>query len=265
MRSKGVASGTPSRDAPNGAWNSVPTFLGEAAAAVVLLTRLPLGWAVRDPWPTPDRCVWAYPLVGLLVGAIGAFTLWLAERLGLAPLPAAVLAIAAAAIITGGLHEDGLADMFDALSGGRTVERRLAIMRDSRIGAHGALALVLTTTLRVACLATLPSHAYPTAALLGRAAILVVLATTGPARRDGLAAPLAPVSRRRIACGLAIGVGLAWLCGRSWVWAVIAAGTTGLIVGAIARRRFRGFTGDVLGAASVLAESAALMALQIRQ
>src|SRR5437763_523525 len=91
---------------------------------------------------------WALPLIGLIVGAIAALVLLGAAWIGMTPAVAAGLALAAAVLVTGGLHEDGLADTADGLGGGKDRDHKLAIMRDSRIGSYGVLALMLTLGLR---------------------------------------------------------------------------------------------------------------------
>ena len=96
-----------------------------------------------------------FPLAGLVPGFACAITLWAAMALGLPPLAGGLLALAAAAVITGALHEDGLADCGDALAAPGDRARRLEIMRDSRIGAHGGLALIVSVGLRASALAAL--------------------------------------------------------------------------------------------------------------
>ena len=237
-------------------------MISELAAAFVLLTRLPAGRLVRGAWPEPARCVWAYPLVGLAAGAIGAVVLVALERAGVPALPASVVAVGCLALVTGGLHEDGLADCFDAL-GGATVERRLAIMRDSRIGAHGATALGLVLLLRVSCLASMPAEraglALVVASVLGRGAMLMVIGGVGPARAGGLAAPLGEARRGRLGVGLALALVAALGVGAGL--AAVAAGVAAIVAGRVARVRFGGYTGDVLGATEMLAEAAALLTL----
>ncbi len=230
----------------------------ECRTAVALLTRIPVG---RSPPSPPARAVWAYPVAGALVGAIAAATLLAAAASGVPPLPAAVLALLAEALATGGLHEDGLADTVDALSGGWTAERRLAILRDSRIGAHGALALVLAASLRIGAVASLPPRqaapALLAAAILSRGAMLPLLALSRPARPDGLGASLAEAPAISVLSGLVLACAFGILFGdpRFLPAAALAAGL-GL---AVARRRFGGFTGDLLGATAVTAESAVLL------
>ena len=122
------------------------------AIAAAFLTRLPIG-TPADAAGRLAASSWAFPLVGAGVGAIAALVFLVAELLGLGAGAAALLAVLAALCVTGALHEDGLADTADGLFGGNDRPRRLAIMRDSRLGAYGVLALVLSVTLRAAALA----------------------------------------------------------------------------------------------------------------
>ena len=123
--------------------------------AFALLTRLPTP-AVKAP--VGAEAAWAYPVAGIglavLAGCVAHLALWL----GLGATIAAALTLGALAFMTGGLHEDGLADSADGLWGGWTRERRLEIMKDSQIGAYGVLALVFTITLRVLALSALFSQ-----------------------------------------------------------------------------------------------------------
>ncbi|WP_181180926.1 adenosylcobinamide-GDP ribazoletransferase, partial [Paracoccus sp. FO-3] len=138
-------------------------LLAQAALALVWLTRLPVGRLLPASPPTLAQAAWAFPLVGLAVGFIGAAVLGLAALAGLPGMVAALLAVGAMILATGALHEDGLADCADG-SGGATRERRLEIMRDSRIGSYGVLALVLVTGLRVAAIAALVAQPWLAAA-----------------------------------------------------------------------------------------------------
>ncbi len=114
-----------------------------------------------------SRALWAAPVVGAVVGGlVGAAVYGFAHSLHIPPLPAAALAVAATAAVTGALHEDGLADVADGFGGGATRERKLDIMRDSRIGTYGVCALMLSFMLRVGALASLGDPASVAAALI---------------------------------------------------------------------------------------------------
>lgn len=121
----------------------------DLACGLSLLTRLPSIWlappADRDstrPWPLA-RSIWCWPAIATLIGALTGSLLAALRMVHVPPLAAAGLALACQSILTGGLHEDGLADMADGC-GGSTPERRLAIMRDSHVGSYGVMALGLS-------------------------------------------------------------------------------------------------------------------------
>ena len=230
----------------------------ELVAASTLLTRLPTA-TLSSTHPAATACVWAYPVVGAAVGTLGALVLLTAMLLGMPQPVAAVWAIAAITLITGALHEDGLADTADGFGGGRTVERKLLIMRDSRIGSYGALALGFSLLARTAAVAlsTRPATALVASAILARGAMLAPALLLRPARPDGLAASLAAGSRAPMLAGLVIAASIAVAA----PVAAVAAFASGVATAALARRQIGGYTGDVLGAAEQLAECAALATL----
>ncbi|RTL34507.1 MAG: adenosylcobinamide-GDP ribazoletransferase [Burkholderiales bacterium] len=242
--------------------------------ALQFLTRLPVRLSAFDPAWLND-CVRHFPLVGMGVGGAGALTLLAAAQVWPAWV-AAVLALAATVALTGGFHEDGLADTFDALGGVVPREKALAIMKDSRIGSYGALALGLSLLMRAALLAVLAtrpmlgavaallaSHAFGRAAAVG---VMVSLPYGGDADH-AKAKPLAlAVAPRNLVIGLAWCVLLAgglWAAGvapvRLALAAMAAAGVAWLMRGWL-KRRLGGYTGDGLGATEQLAEIAVLLA-----
>jgi adenosylcobinamide-GDP ribazoletransferase len=234
--------------------------------ATQFLTRVPTP-ALRGF--TPDwiaRAARYFPLVGQGVGLACAFV-WLAAGRLWPGLPAAALAVAAGVMITGAFHEDGLADTADGLGGGQTAERRLAIMKDSRIGAFGALALILVVGLRIVLVASLAPAAGAWALVLshggGRAAAVMVMAALPYAGDPGaakIAPPQSPVRRREAALALVLGAWplLSLTPARAIVaLALAAAGAVALALAA--RRLIGGQTGDVLGAVEQLAELGLLM------
>ena len=233
--------------------------LTELVLALGFFTRLPVGRAL-SPLPRLSACAWALPLVGLVVAAPGAAALALAPGA-----LAAILAVALSVWLTGGLHEDGLADLADGM-GGRDPARRLEIMRDSRIGSYGVLTLGLVTALRIAALAALPfaAAAFLALAMLSRAGVAVLMVLP-PARHDGLGAaagrPPAPVLGAAAAIALA-GAVLALGTGPALL-ALAAVVTAQGYVAWLALRRLGGQTGDVLGAAQQAGEAAGLAALAL--
>src|SRR5215218_7374122 len=154
--------------------------------AVGFLTRIPVPAARARP--DLNRAAIFFPLVGLLVGGIAAGTRALAD-LALAPLPATLLAVAAALIVTGALHEDGLADVADAIGAHTTRERRLEILKDPRIGTFGGLALIVAIALSTTTIAALDTQDAAKALVishtLSRWAILPVSRALEPAKPGG--------------------------------------------------------------------------------
>jgi adenosylcobinamide-GDP ribazoletransferase len=176
----------------------------------------------------------------------------------LGPTVAAVLAAVALVAVTGALHQDGLADCADALGvrGGR--ERRLAVMRDSTVGAFGILALVLWALLLVAALAGLPRHqviaTLVIAGATGRWAAVLHAATLPPARRDGLGAAFAP-HPGAVAVATVEAIVAALALRHVTGLAALGAGlVVTLAIGVWAHRGLGGRTGDTLGAAIALTE-----------
>ena len=230
----------------------------EFGAAAMLLTRVPAGWGDAPV----ARAVWAFPLVGALVGGVGAAVLVGARAVGMPGGLGAVWALGAMTLVSGGLHEDGLADVADGFGGGRSVARKLEIMRDSRIGSYGALALILAVAVRVSAMAVVGPWAVVAAGALARGSLAVPLLVLGPAREGGLAALVVGAGARRWVClGLGVGVAVAVLApGRAVVASGAALGAA-LVVSWVARGQIGGFTGDVLGGCAVAAECAGLTAM----
>lgn len=240
-------------------------WVTEIRLATAFLTRLPVPLAAEVARHPVGAAVRAFPVVGLAVGAIGGLAYVVADLLGLSPTVAALLAIATMAIATGGLHEDGLADAADGL-GARSREQALAIMRDSHIGTFGVMALFFVLSLRVVALSyagsTVEAVLLLIAAAAGsRAVIPALMYMLPPARSDGLGWAAGHPDRRRVvdagALGALIVAAALW---PTWGLIAIAAGTAAAcFVGWLARRRLDGQTGDVLGAAQQIAETAILL------
>jgi adenosylcobinamide-GDP ribazoletransferase len=235
--------------------------------ALQFLTRLPVPAGV--PWSDDlqVRSVKYYPMVGLLVGIIGAVVLWVAA-LWLPPSVAALLSLAATLLVTGALHEDGLADLFDGLGSGAGAERAMAIMRDSRVGTYGVLALGVTLGLKVAALAAMPAAvaglALIAAHVLGRMACVHVIATTRYARATGskFAAPSVTRDGYRWALATAVGLlgGMVMLIGPGEAFfASLGCIALAQAVRAWTVARLGGYTGDGLGAAEQAGELGVLL------
>ncbi len=228
-------------------------------SAISLLTRLPVALATA---PRANGC-WAWPLAGLTVGAASVLVAASAHRFGVPAAPAAVLALITSALLTGGLHEDGLADSADGLIGGRDRAHRLEIMKDSRIGSYGALAMGLILLLRCFALATLITAgewgAILAIAALSRAPMAVLMALLPNARGAGSAQSLGRPSQNSAGLALALGLGLAVaVSGFTALPVALAAAVVTFLFGAYAKAKIGGQTGDILGASQQLTEAAML-------
>ncbi len=250
-------------DAPRGPFD-------EFAIATAVLTRLPVGVALP-----PDGAIaasgWAFPLVGAGVGALAALAFLVAELLGCGAAPAALLAVAAGLAVTGAFHEDGLADTADGFGGGKSREEKLAIMRDSRHGTFGIVALVLSIGLRAAALGTIGEPIRAGLALIAahaasRGALPPLMRLLTPARADGLGAMAGRPSRTVaiIAPALGAAIALALLGPRTGAFALVLSGAALALAAMLARHQIGGYTGDVLGFFQQIGEIVMLLAASAR-
>lgn len=240
--------------------------------ALQFLTRVPTpAWVGFEPdWL--NRSARHFPLVGLFVGTVAAGVLGGASLM-LPPAIAVGLSMVASVLLTGGFHEDGLADTADALGGAVGRERALAIMKDSRIGSYGALALVLVLGLKAAVLgAMLPAFAMPALLLAHTAsrAAAVVLIRALPYAGDIDHAKAKPLAQSVSLAGVAVALGWVVALGAVLIGLVparaplVATGLAMLAIGTLCsarwlRRRLGGYTGDALGATQQVTELLVLL------
>lgn len=232
-------------------------------AAFSLLTRLPVPVNHARAGTRAGAAVWAYPLVGAVIGLISAACGYLALWIGVPAPMAAILTLAVSALVTGALHEDGIADCADGLAGGYTRARRLEIMKDSRVGAFGATALFLVLGARWSGIETLLPHAtLPVFAAIGavsRLPMVLAMVALPLANNSGMAASVGKPPL--IAVSIAVFLTL--------VICLLSAGPSGaalLLLGVLAplplwyaaQRTIGGYTGDILGGSQQIAEIAAL-------
>ncbi len=252
----------PSRDA-----DGETGLLGDIYRSTVFLTRLP-----APTWPaahgrTLAEASWAFTIPGIAVATIGGLVYAASVALLFPPLVGALLALAAMSITTGGLHEDGLADLADGAWGGASPERRLEIMSDSRIGTYGTVALILSFGCRAAAIAeignpTLVLGALVAAAALSRATMPAIMALGRPAKADGLGASAGIPSGVTWGAGVAIAIIAASLAAPGGtLGAVFLSGAAAAVCSWLAARKLGGYTGDTLGAAQQAAEIFALTAI----
>ncbi|RZI83630.1 MAG: adenosylcobinamide-GDP ribazoletransferase [Rubrivivax sp.] len=250
--------------------------------AVQFLTRVPVPRWVGFEASWLNECARHLPLVGAFIGAFGA-AVWALAACVWPPMVAVILSMGATVWLTGGFHEDGLSDTCDALGGAVSRDKALLIMKDSRIGAYGAIALVLMLGLKASALAGLAAHGawWPALALIwGHAAsraVAVTLMWLLPYAGDMAHAKAKPLALSVRSSAVFV----------AWLWVILttllmmvcspfvnaaavllpamaaALLACALVTGACARwyrRRLGGYTGDTLGAAQQFSEAAALLA-----
>ena len=234
--------------------------------ALQFLTRIPIKHTAA-PATRAAMAPW-FPVVGALIGGVvggiaAGFQYWMT------PLAAAAIAVVAGMLVSGAFHEDGLADLSDAVAGGATRDRRFEILKDSRLGTYGTVAVAGSIITRVAALAGLATVG-PAAAVVGavashalaRGIAVGVIGFAPAASPDGLGASFrSDVSRTRAVVTVAVGIGIAAV-GTGW-WAGPMLGVAALAataVSVVATRALGGVTGDVAGAVEQVAEIAALLA-----
>ena len=261
----------PSGFAPDHAWDDASQWLADCRASVIFLTRLPLGHKAALPPPALAAAMRAFPVAGLVIGAIVGAVLALATWFGAPAALAALLAVAAGFWLTGALHEDGFADVADGFGGGAGIERKLEIMRDSRIGTYGVLALIVAVGLKWVAIASLAAQSVwlafaviIAAAAVSRVAPAAILYLLPPARRDGVSAGSGRPGQGTVLQALAVAtiVSVVVLWPVSFFFGLVAvplAGIPGLAAMAwLARAQIGGQTGDVAGAGQVVSEVAIL-------
>jgi len=239
----------------------VPSFFRRFFTAVQFLTRLPVPRRSGSPEEQLGKAAAFFPLVGLIVGCGAALVFVLLQRV--LPLSAAVLgAIIFATFITNGLHEDGLADAFDGFGGGWTKERILEIMRDSRIGVYGVLALIFLILGKLNFLSSLSQGQIWRWLIVGHTAarwtILPLCAWLPYARAEGQGKLVVKqVGALEIVLGTAtLSLVLLFVSWQGALAAFLVTALVTLLSGLYFRTRLQGLTGDCLGAANQVTEVA---------
>ena len=242
-------------------------WLDDLLTAVGFLTRLPVPHPAEPSRANLARAYRMFPIVGAGIGcAVGLVCLGLRVS-GVPDLAAAALALGAGALLTGALHEDGLADVADGFGGGRDSAAKLAIMRDSRLGTYGALILLVSFVTRLSALAALADgvvvQSLIAAHALARGILPALAMSLDYARKDGLAANAGrpDPATAAMAGAFAVVIALLALPWSSAFCAALAALASAIGMAWLARRQIGGQTGDVLGAAEQIGETAILVLL----
>ncbi|GHD08640.1 adenosylcobinamide-GDP ribazoletransferase [Tianweitania populi] len=230
-------------------------WLGEIYACLGFFTRLPMP-AYRLAPDGFGRALWAAPLAGLVPALAATLTLTVGHAFDLPPLASAGLALVVLLLITGALHEDGLSDVADGFGGGSTRERKLGIMKDSRIGTYGVAALVLSLLLRASLMAALVPYGFwimlgvlIAAHCSSRALLPYTMHTLPNARANGVSAGVGLVPKESATLALLIGVvALAPLGFGHAILAAVLLAVVIITLHTLALKQIGGQTGDVLGA-----------------
>ena len=245
---------------------SISGLSTDLRTGLAFLTRLPMADSTPSTGSEVARASWTFPIVGAAIGAVGALVYWLADGLGLDPILSAILAVAATLLITGALHEDGLADTADGFGASASRERKLDIMRDSEIGTYGASALILSFMLRVGAVVSLAVPGLAALALIAahvgaRATLPVFMRLVPNARQNGLSANAGEPPQNSALIGVLLGLLALLLClgfGATLIAALLLACAVGLVAW-LCVAQIGGQTGDVLGAVEQVSEIVILL------
>jgi adenosylcobinamide-GDP ribazoletransferase len=251
-------------------------FIADLARSVAFLSRIP----VPDRFflgqtGSFSRAVRAFPLAGALIALVPALLLYVLSQAS-DPLVSTLIALCLMTLMTGALHEDGLADAADGLGGGRDKEHALIIMKDSRIGSYGVVTLILSFGLRIASLsaiaaadASLSAISMLAAAALSRAVMIWHWSSLPPARGNGVAASVGAPSpgARNVALLTGSLMGLIFIASHLGllvaIVVLIVAAAVGQLFTAFVRRKIGGHTGDTIGATQQISEIAILTTLAL--
>jgi len=238
--------------------------LSDIFLALTLLTRIPINFDHDNIEDRARKASWAYPLVGAIIGAAASLIANILYAIGFPVTICIIMALITMISLTGGLHEDGLSDSADGLWGGKDKDSILKIMKDSRIGAYGAIALILVILGRYTTMSDLlkinqlflPLVA---AGAISRVPMVGAMVYMRPARTEGLSYSVGAPPSFSFIIALIIGVLSCILAvGLLSIFVFIGVGLSSIIIFYIINKKINGQTGDVLGASQQFAELIAL-------
>ncbi len=259
------------------------TLFKDILAAFLFLTRFPLPASDAIRMRPITSCYWAFPLVGMVIGTLMAGLYYLSLWAGLSPLISIILTLIGSAIMTGCFHEDGLADMADSF-GGWGCNKKLAIMKDSRIGTYGSVALILIFALKIAALSEISNKILLSDMIetsikydFTLPPMLIFFTVISCLSRSFIFIPclfLKPLSEitnsgsttfPKLIIPLILGIMISFLLLPIMIAFLlnISALIMSLIITAISYRQIRGYTGDVLGATQQMSEAALYLSLTL--
>lgn len=241
--------------------NWIPEW-SDLKIAISLLSRIPLRNETQHLISRGPNHLWAFPIVGILIGFICCCLGWIGLLLQLNSFAIGFLIVTAAAITTGAMHYDGLADTLDGLWGGWSAPQRLEIMKDSHIGVYGVIGLVISTGLQAALYGQIIQQSiWPIIGIMtiSRAVMVPVMGFLENSRSSGLSSQVGKPKLQTIILAMTLGITIALLTG---AWAAIGGAIlAACAIGKIAKNKIGGQTGDILGATQQLSEVAALICI----
>ncbi len=246
----------------NNSRSRIQIVIEDIYAAFMLLTRIPVNWQKISPNTPPNlnRCLWVYPVVGVVVSLIGAIIYLGTQALDIPQMTSILLSLSAMIITTGAFHEDGLADTMDGFGGGASPEKKLEIMRDSRIGTYGGLALIISIGLKVTGLSALSAGNVVSALLVGatvsRLMIIFTLMMLPPARKKSLSVEAGKPSTKSVivASTITILVCLTLQDIITIIYVLSAAIVSTAMFCRLSYKQVGGYSGDILGSTQQISE-----------
>ncbi|UTW57415.1 adenosylcobinamide-GDP ribazoletransferase [Kordiimonas sp. SCSIO 12603] len=240
----------------------------DIAAAFMLLTRIPINWTkISDAPPNLGRAMWAYPVVGFFIGGLMSLAFLASTHIGISKELAILIAISTAVFTTGSFHEDGLADVADGFGGGYGKDKKLEIMRDSRIGTYGGLALIIAFSFKFFSLQSMTEmdivRAMIIVAVISRSVILIPPLILSPARSNSLATEAGKPSFPTVTTAFILSLGSSFFIASmaATIFLTVSALLTTLVFCRLAYKQVGGYSGDILGATQQLSEIAMLITL----
>ena len=240
-------------------------YVAELGGAFMFLTRLPVPQSLfTQGFPSLQASLWAFSIVGLIVGLLGAGAIMASLTMGLSDLLAIMAGLLVMVLATGGLHDDGLADLADGFGSHKSGEEIARIMKDSVIGSYGTLALIFITIIRLSAMSALIDQPLwlllPLACAIGRYFVLIALISTPLSPYASLGKMLQKPNNRPVIFGAIVIMVIMIACG-FWpsIAGLLAAFISFIIIRALAMRKIKGLTGDVMGAMILCAETSFLI------
>ena len=231
----------------------------EFQLSLSFLSRLPFG-KLSNPIPSISNACWAFPLCGIIIGSFIYLTFWFLIYIKVPLFIAVILSLALGIFVTGGIHEDGLADSCDGIFGGKNIKSKLSIMTDSNVGTYGALSLIIIFSLRVFILSEFEVNltgfiSFISISATSRLSMLFILLYLPPAKKNGLGFNAIIKNYRSIVIPCIISFLLLALNSFLGIYILLSMCLALLIIMYVSWKSIKGQTGDICGASQQLTET----------